>query len=158
MARYLAAETQILSRKANEINVTCLIFDFGIDPHESEHLFLRNLPTHYLSRSLSPSELAEKAYGLYEKPRPDPIWKERMECFGKLELDRIKWSLKKEWPLPWLRRIFASLSFPMICSAVYPLLLHPCLFIFISSPILTHPLDRFSGDRSNVVLWNFVKY
>jgi len=33
-----------------------------------------------------------------------------------------------------------------------PLLLHSYLPILISSPILTHPLDRFSGGRSEVAM------
>ena len=49
--------------------------------------------------------------------------------------------------LPWLRRTSASLSFPMICSAINPFsfILTP---ILILNPILTHPLDRFSGGWS----------
>jgi len=48
---------------------------------------------------------------------------------------------------PWLRRTSPSLSFPMTCSALNPFfILTP---ILILSPILTHPLDRFSGGGSN---------
>jgi hypothetical protein len=51
-----------------------------------------------LARSLPPSELAEKAYSLYEKFRPDiPPGKKGWGASGKLDLDLIR-KMACTWP------------------------------------------------------------